>query len=64
MGESTLIYFLPEIVRRSTVEDTSYSTFPAITPILSLCFCFFVSYLEPSNVNHMTSTFPVNFFRV
>jgi len=34
---STLIYFLPETVRRPTVEDTSYSTLSAITPIVSLC---------------------------
>ena len=36
---STPTYLLPETVRRSTVEDTSYSTFSAITVIPFPCPC-------------------------
>jgi len=38
---SNRIYFLrlPEVVCRSTVEDTSFGPFPAITAIPSLYLC-------------------------
>jgi hypothetical protein len=45
---SNCVYFLPEIILRSTIEDTSCNPFSAVAAIPSIC--VFASYLEPSTI--------------